>query len=137
MRESDPAQLNAKQYAELTLGACALGMLGLQGLLNKHGLNIQQALVLQLLVHEKFLSMGGLAKRTRQSPAATSGLIKRLERLGYVNRYSSLEDKRRVFVRPSSKAQSLVGSMARNLQAYYSQRPGNPSGKNQSKSPGK
>jgi len=54
------------------------------------------------------LSMSEIAGQMRHSTAAATGLVDRLEDLGYVQRVRNAGDRRRVAVRITSKGQQLV-----------------------------
>lgn len=63
------------------------------------------------------LSMSGIAQQMRHSTAAATGLVDRLEDLGYVQRVRSQGDRRQVAVRITRKGQQLVGRIREDIYA--------------------
>lgn len=70
-------------------------------------LTLPQFLVIKLLAEEKRLKLSEISKKMNLANSTVSGIIDRLERLGYVIRVQGVEDKRIVFVEPSEKANAL------------------------------
>lgn len=54
------------------------------------------------------LAMTQVAERMRHTTAAATGLVDRLEKLGYVRRQSTKEDRRKVLVQITNKGTELV-----------------------------
>lgn len=55
--------------------------------------------------------MSDIAKKMGHSTAAATGLVDRLEKLGYVERVHAAEDRRKIMVRITSKGIDLVSQM--------------------------
>lgn len=55
--------------------------------------------------------MSDIAKKMGHSTAAATGLVDRLEKLGYVDRVHAAEDRRKIMVRITSKGTQLVSKM--------------------------
>ena len=55
--------------------------------------------------------MSDIAKKMGHSTAAATGLVDRLEKLGYVERVHAAEDRRKIMVRITSKGVDLVSEM--------------------------
>jgi len=61
------------------------------------------------------LSMSEIAERMSHSTAAATGLVDRLENLGYVRRGPSPEDRRKVLVHITQKGQQLVATIREDI----------------------
>lgn len=55
--------------------------------------------------------MSDIAKKMGHSTAAATGLVDRLEKLGYVERVHAAEDRRKIMVRITSQGMELVSKM--------------------------
>jgi DNA-binding MarR family transcriptional regulator len=64
---------------------------------NDHDLSIRQLSVLQQITGEE-TTPGDIARNLKVTPAVVTGLIDRMERRGYVRRFESQFDRRRVHV---------------------------------------
>ncbi len=69
------------------------------------GINRTDHRAIDVLDQEGPMTAGELAERTRLSPAATTTAIDRLEAKGYARRFPSPDDRRRVLVEITAKAQ--------------------------------
>lgn len=84
------------------------------------GVSYVQYLLLGYLAQQQPVpSMSEVAARMRHTTAAATGLVDRLEKLGYARRQTALDDRRKVFVHITPKGIELVGrvrsDMADNL----------------------
>ena len=61
------------------------------------------------------LSMSAIAEKMSHTTAAATGLVDRLENLGYVQRMHDLEDRRKVLVRITTKGTALVGRIREDI----------------------
>jgi len=59
--------------------------------------------------------MSGIASKMGHTTAAATGLVDRLEKLGYVQRSHALDDRRKVMVRITKKGSSLVAEIRRDM----------------------
>ncbi len=59
----------------------------------------------------EILSMTEISKHTGHSTAAATGLVDRLEKLGYVQRVHDQEDRRKIFVHITRKGIQLVAAV--------------------------
>ena len=59
--------------------------------------------------------MSGIASKMGHTTAAATGLVDRLEKLGYVQRSHALDDRRKVMVRITKKGSSLVAEIRRGM----------------------
>ena len=67
-----------------------------------------QFFLLAALDHKEVLTMSAIARKMGHTTAAASGLVARLENLGYVVRSSAREDRRKVMVCITEKGSALV-----------------------------
>jgi DNA-binding MarR family transcriptional regulator len=67
-----------------------------------------QFFLLAALDHKEVLTMSAIAQKMGHTTAAASGLVARLENLGYVVRSSAREDRRKVMVCINEKGSALV-----------------------------
>ncbi|MBA2433427.1 MAG: MarR family transcriptional regulator [Chthoniobacterales bacterium] len=67
-----------------------------------------QFFLLAALDHKEVLTMSAIAQKMGHTTAAASGLVARLENLGYVMRSSAPEDRRKVMVCITPKGTALV-----------------------------
>jgi DNA-binding MarR family transcriptional regulator len=67
-----------------------------------------QFFLLAALDHKEVLTMSAIAQKMGHTTAAASGLVDRLENLGYVVRSSAREDRRKVMVCITGKGTALV-----------------------------
>src|SRR5437763_16050482 len=67
-----------------------------------------QFFLLAILDHKEVLTMSAIAQKMGHTTAAASGLVARLENLGYVMRSSAREDRRKVMVCITPKGSTLV-----------------------------
>jgi DNA-binding MarR family transcriptional regulator len=67
-----------------------------------------QFFLLAILDHKEVLTMSAIAQKMGHTTAAASGLVARLENLGYVTRASAAQDRRKVMVCITTKGSALV-----------------------------
>ena len=64
--------------------------------------------------------MSDIAKKMGHSTAAATGLVDRLEKLSYVERVHTAEDRRKIMVRITQKGAELVARMRREIASNLS-----------------
>ena len=72
------------------------------------GVSFPQFFLLAALDHKEVLTMSAIAQKMGHTTAAASGLVARLENLGYVVRTIAREDRRKVLVCITDKGSALV-----------------------------
>ena len=96
-------------------------LLDLSRELNEGNVSFAQFFLMGYLASEDYLSMTDIAKKMGHSTAAATGLVDRLEKLGYVERIHAADDRRKVMVQITEKGSGLVERMrdgiAKNLAA--------------------
>ena len=83
-------------------------LLNLSKELNRGSVSYAQFFLLGYLANENFLTMTDISKKMGHSTAAATGLVDRLEKLGYVQRLHASEDRRKVMVQITRKGIDLV-----------------------------
>ena len=102
---------DAKELAEMILSVQRYFLVDLAKELSESQISFVQFFLLGHLDNDKSLTMSEIAKRMGHSTAAATGLVDRLEKLGYVQRAHSKEDRRKVLVQITKKGSKLVDSI--------------------------
>lgn len=109
--EVDP---NADRLADFIMFAQRSFLLDLSKELNQGNISYAQFFLLGYLANEDYLTMTDISKKMGHSTAAATGLVDRLEKLGYVQRLHAADDRRKVMVQITRKGIELV-SRLRNI----------------------
>ena len=81
-----------------------------------HGeVSLPQYFLLSLLGSQRVLTMSEIAEKMRHTTAAASGLVDRLENLGYLGREPSDQDRRKVLVSLTPKGEALVEHLRQDI----------------------
>ncbi len=86
-------------------------LLDLSKELNKGNVSYAQFFLLGYLANEDYLTMTDISKKMGHSTAAATGLVDRLEKLGYVQRLHAADDRRKVMVQITRKGIELVNRL--------------------------
>lgn len=105
---------NADRLADFIMFAQRSFLLDLSKELNKGNISYAQFFLLGYLANEDFLTMTDISKKMGHSTAAATGLVDRLEKLGYVQRLHAADDRRKVMVQITRKGIEMVTRL-RNL----------------------
>ena len=92
-------------------------LLNLSRELNRENISFAQFFLLSYLATSKELTMTDIARKMGHSTAAATGLVDRLEKLGYMERTHAIDDRRKVMVRITSKGIDLVSRLRDELQS--------------------
>ena len=84
--------------------------------MNKDNISFAQFFLLSYLATSKELTMTDIARKMGHSTAAATGLVDRLEKLGYMERAHAVDDRRKVLVSITPKGLDLVNRMRDELQ---------------------
>ncbi len=90
-------------------------LLDLSRELNRGNVSYAQFFLLGYLSSEQQLTMTDISRKMGHSTAAATGLVDRLEKLGYVQRLHAADDRRKVMVQITAKGQQLVQQLRDNL----------------------
>lgn len=106
-----PASADVDRLADFVLFTQRSCILNLSSELNKGNVSYPQFFLLTYLSSEEYLTMSDIAKKMGHSTAAATGLVDRLEKLGYVERMHAAEDRRKIMVCITSLGLQLVAKM--------------------------
>ncbi len=121
MKLSTPSGANASviadadRLADFVLFTQRSCILNLSPELNRGNISFPQFFLLAYLSSEEYLTMSDIAKKMGHSTAAATGLVDRLEKLGYVERIHAAEDRRKIMVRITQKGVELVARMRKEI----------------------
>jgi len=104
-----------EQLAEIILRLQRCLMLRLSEELSRGQVSFPQYLLLGHVGACEYLSMTEIAEKMHHTTAAASGLVDRLENLGYVARMHAESDRRKVLVRITPKGDQLVGRIRQDI----------------------
>jgi DNA-binding MarR family transcriptional regulator len=108
-------QADAGRLADFVLFTQRSCILNLSKELNRGNLSYPQFFLLTYLSSEEYLTMTDIAKKMGHSTAAATGLVDRIEKLGYVERAHASEDRRKIMVRITSKGVDIVSHMRKEI----------------------
>jgi len=91
-------------------------LLNLSKDLSRGNVSFAQFYLLSYLSTSRELTMTDIARKMGHSTAAATGLVDRLEKLGYVERMHAADDRRKVMVRITAKGMELVAKLRSTLQ---------------------
>ncbi|MDZ4404098.1 MarR family transcriptional regulator [Prosthecobacter sp.] len=111
----NPAKDHAK-LADFILFSQREFLLNLSRELNRDNISFAQFFLLSYLSTSKELTMTDIARKMGHSTAAATGLVDRLEKLGYMERTHAVDDRRKVLVRITSRGIELVSRLRDELQ---------------------
>lgn len=106
---------DADRLADFVLFTQRSCVLNLSRKLQKGNLSYPQFFLLAYLSSEDFLTMSDIAQKMGHTTAAATGLVDRLERIGYVERVHALEDRRKILVKITKKGTRLVAKMRKEI----------------------
>ena len=112
---NSPAQDHA-QLADFILFSQREFLLNLSRELNRDNISFAQFFLLGYLATSPELTMTDIARKMGHSTAAATGLVDRLEKLGYMERTHAIDDRRKVLVRITSLGLELVSRLRGELQ---------------------
>jgi len=106
--ENTAVEPNADRLADFIMFAQRSFLLDLSRELNKGNVSYAQFFLLGYLANEDYLTMTDISKKMGHSTAAATGLVDRLEKLGYVQRLHAADDRRKVMVQITRKGIEMV-----------------------------
>ncbi len=102
---------DASRLADFIMFTQRFFLLDLSKELNKGNISYAQFFLLGYLAKEDYLTMTQISNKMGHSTAAATGLVDRLEKLGYVQRLHAADDRRKVMVQITKKGQDMVNRM--------------------------
>ncbi len=106
--ETDELRLDAEQLAHIVMEMQRCFILRLSKELAPGNVSFPQFFLLTYLDHKEVLTMSAIAQKMGHTTAAASGLVARLENLGYVMRSHAADDRRKVMVCITPRGSALV-----------------------------
>ena len=106
---------DASRLADFVLFTQRSCILNLSKELNRGNLSYPQFFLLTYLSSEEYLTMTDISKKMGHSTAAATGLVDRIENLGYVERTHASEDRRKIMVRITPKGVEMVARMRKEI----------------------
>jgi DNA-binding MarR family transcriptional regulator len=110
-----PMKKVASDVADFIMFTQRSFLLDLSRELNRGNVSYAQFFLLGYLSSEQQLTMTDISRKMGHSTAAATGLVDRLEKLGYVQRLHAADDRRKVMVQITPKGQQLVQQLRDNL----------------------
>lgn len=113
--EQEALKRDASKLADFIMFTQRSLLLNLSKELNKGNVSFAQFFLLGHLANEDYLTMTDISKKMGHSTAAATGLVDRLEKLGYVQRLHASDDRRKVMVQITRKGIDLVERMREDI----------------------
>lgn len=114
----------AQQLADFVLFSQRNCILKLSPELTQGKISYPQFFLLTYLAEEESISMSNIARMMGHSTAAATGMVDKLQELGYLNRYTAAADRRKIMVRITVQGLELIermrGTIAKDLASLMS-----------------
>src|SRR6202035_937189 len=114
-RSDSELQSAAEELAEIVMRMQRKFILSLSEELGHGSVSFPQYFLLGYLDKQDVITMSGIASKMGHTTAAATGLVDRLEKLGYVQRSHALDDRRKVMVKITQKGSGLVAEIRRDM----------------------
>ena len=108
-------QVAAEELAEIVMHMQRKFLHNLSEKLGRGSVSFPQYFLLGYLDKQEVITMSGIASKMGHTTAAATGLVDRLEKLGYVERTHALDDRRKVMVKITPKGSGLVAEIRRDV----------------------
>ena len=115
LNTSGPRKVDPNRLADFVMMTQRSCILNLSSELNRGNISFPQFFLLTYLSSEDYLTMSAIAKKMGHSTAAATGLVDRLEKLGFVERVHAAEDRRKIMVRITSCGSEIVSTMREHI----------------------
>ncbi|MEG0023785.1 MAG: MarR family transcriptional regulator [Akkermansia sp.] len=110
-----PTCAEAEQLADFVLFTQRSCILNLSSELMDGKISYPQFFLLTYLASEGFLTMSSIAQKMGHSTAAATGMVDKLQDMGYIIRKSAVNDRRKIMVQITDEGQALVTRMRNNI----------------------
>lgn len=111
---------DAERLADFILFTQRSCILNLSSELNKSKLSFPQFFLLTYLSSEEYMAMSDIAMKMGHSTAAATGLVDRMENLGFVERRQAAEDRRKIMVQITNDGIKMVAKMRKEIASNLS-----------------
>jgi DNA-binding MarR family transcriptional regulator len=115
LNTSSPRKVDPNRLADFVMMTQRSCILNLSSELNRGNISFPQFFLLTYLSSEDYLTMSAIAKKMGHSTAAATGLVDRLEKLGFVERVHAAEDRRKIMVRITTSGSEIVSTMRQHI----------------------
>src|SRR5438067_11582844 len=114
-RTDKEIRLDCEKLADIFTSLQRGFLINLSKELSRGNVSFPQYFLLGFLGQEDFLTMSEIAGKMGHTTAAATGLVDRLEKLGYVARSHSSEDRRKIKVRITTAGKALVARVREDM----------------------
>ena len=119
-RSKTPNNMNqiseeANQLADFVMMTQRSCILNLSAELNEGKVSYPQFFLLTYLDNEDFLTMSCIAKKMGHTTAAATGMVDKLQEMGYVTRHAAATDRRKIMVAITEEGKALISKMRQNI----------------------
>ena len=87
--------------------------------LRESGLTHQQCMVIQLIAHKKEMTITELCKEMSLAKGTVSGIVQRLEKLGYLEKEKREDDKRNTYIKFSKNGLDFANTFKSNMSSSF------------------
>lgn len=115
VRHDAPITEDAVKLADFVIFTQRSCILNLSPQLTGKRVSYPQFFLLTYLDNEDFLTMSSIAKKMGHSTAAATGMVDKLEEMGYIARTQAANDRRKIMVQITSDGKELVARMRQNI----------------------
>jgi DNA-binding MarR family transcriptional regulator len=105
----------AEQLTDIMMDLQRRFLVNLSEELSQGSVSFPQFFLLTYLDKQEVITMSGIAAKMGHTTAAATGLVDRLEKLGYVQRAHAADDRRKVMVRITRKGSNLVARIRQDM----------------------
>ena len=105
----------AEQLTDIMMDLQRRFLVNLSEELSQGSVSFPQFFLLTYLDKQEVITMSGIAAKMGHTTAAATGLVDRLEKLGYVQRAHAADDRRKVIVRITRKGSNLVARIRQDM----------------------
>ena len=112
---ADHLHAEAEELADLAMKLQRRFLLHLSEELARGSVSFPQFFLLTFLARHEALTMSGIAATMGHTTAAATGLVDRLDPLGYIERSHALDDRRKVIVKITRKGVTLVSQIRQDM----------------------
>jgi DNA-binding MarR family transcriptional regulator len=113
--EDTEIHAQATELAQILMKLQRCFLTNLSAELSRGSVSFPQYSLLTYLDNKEVISMSEIAAKMGHTTAAATGLVDRLERLGYVHRAHAVDDRRKVMVRITRKGSNLVARVRQDM----------------------
>lgn len=119
MENKNSVRQDAEKLANFIMFTQRSFLLNLSEELSRGNISFSQFFLIGYLAKEDYLSMTDISKKMGHSTAAATGLVDKLEKLGYVQRLHASDDRRKVLVRITRKGENFVENLRQEIEDEF------------------